>query len=93
MQLRQLLYLTRIIDSGSLSQASRTLHIAQPALSRQISRLEDELGVKLLVRSVRGVTPTDAGIAVYRKATVILDQMQAMRRTAEANDASLRRSS
>ena len=79
MQLRQLLYLARIIESGSLSRASQLLHIAQPALSQQVNQLEEELGVKLLTRSVRGVAPTEAGLAVYHQAKLILKQVEATR--------------
>ncbi|MBP0597260.1 LysR family transcriptional regulator [Herbaspirillum sp. LeCh32-8] len=79
MQLRQLLYLSRIIESGSLSRASQLLHIAQPALSQQVNQLEDELGVKLLERSVRGVAATAAGLAVYQQAKLILKQVEATR--------------
>ena len=78
MQLRQFQYLIHIIDSGSLSRASQALHIAQPALSQQINQFEEELGVKLLTRSVRGVAPTEAhhryigprGVLFYAKARV-----------------------
>lgn len=79
MQLRQLTYLIRIVEEGSFSRASQSLHIAQPALSNQISQLETELGVQLLSRSVRGVTPTPAGTAVARQAQVILRQVDATR--------------
>ncbi len=77
MELRQLRYFVGIVDAGSVSRASQALHIAQPALSQQISRLEDELGVQLLARSVRGVTPTAAGTAVYGQAQQILKQIEA----------------
>ncbi|MCP1632906.1 LysR substrate-binding domain-containing protein [Kerstersia gyiorum] len=75
MELRQLKYFVSIVDMGSLSRASLSLHIAQPALSQQLSRLEDELGVKLLDRSVRGVSPTGAGRAFYDQAVLILKQI------------------
>ena len=71
-ELRQLRYFVRIVEVGSVSRASQSLHVAQPALSQQVSRLEQELGTRLLSRSVRGVTPTDAGQAVYQHARRIL---------------------
>jgi LysR family nitrogen assimilation transcriptional regulator len=77
MDIRQLRYFVRIVDTGSVSRASRALHIAQPALSKQLAQLEGELGVKLLARSVRGVTPTEAGLAVHRHAQAILKQFEA----------------
>ncbi len=86
MELRQLKYLIGIAEAGSVSRASQSLHVAQPALSQQISRLEDELGVKLLTRSVRGVVPTEAGIAVLAQARAILKQVEATRLVAAAAD-------
>jgi hypothetical protein len=59
--MRQLRYFVQIVESGSLAKASRQLYIAQPALSQQMARLEDEVGRALLVRSSRGVTPTKNG--------------------------------
>lgn len=76
MNIRQLLYFVRIVEEGSFSRASQSLHIAQPALSQQLVNLEQELGVKLLNRSVRGVTPTAAGQAVLRQAHFILRQVE-----------------
>lgn len=72
MELRQLRYFVAIVDSGSLSRAAAQVHIVQPALSQQMAQLEDELEVQLLQRSVKGVTPTDAGLALYRHAQHIL---------------------
>lgn len=53
--------LRKIVDIGSLTQAAEVLHIAQPALSQQVATLEGELNQQLLIRTKRGVTPTDAG--------------------------------
>jgi LysR family nitrogen assimilation transcriptional regulator len=75
MDLRQLRYFVRIVDLGSLSKAAVDLYVAQPALSRQVAALEAELKAPLLVRSVRGVTPTGAGAALYRQAQGILRQL------------------
>jgi LysR family nitrogen assimilation transcriptional regulator len=71
-EFRQLRYLVAIVDAGSFSKASALLHIAQPALSQQMADLEADLGARLLERSVRGVTPTPAGQAVYRHAQTLL---------------------
>src|SRR3546814_12126768 len=75
MDVRQMKYFVTIGDSASFSQASRELNIAQPALSQQISRLEYDVGVPLLVRSSRGVSPTEAGVTLYRHAKSILRQI------------------
>ncbi|WP_216851273.1 nitrogen assimilation transcriptional regulator NAC [Acidisphaera sp. L21] len=76
MNFKRLKYFAKIVDVGSLTQAADLLHIAQPALSQQISTLEGEVHQKLLVRTQRGVTPTEAGKALYRHAQVILRQCE-----------------
>ena len=75
MDLRQLRYFTQIVESGSLSKASRQLFIAQPALSQQLSKLEGEVGKPLLTRSSRGVAPTENGLALYHHARFMLRQL------------------
>ncbi|MGY4426074.1 LysR family nitrogen assimilation transcriptional regulator [Bradyrhizobium sp. JR6.1] len=79
MQLRHLRYFTGIVDAGSFCRAAATIHVAQPALSQQMSALEAELGVALLHRSVRGVRPTREGKVFYREATSILQQVDQLR--------------
>jgi len=77
--LRQLRYFAQIVESGSLSKASRLLFIAQPALSQQLGKLESEVGRPLLVRSPTGVAPTEHGLALFHHAQFMLRQMdQAM---------------
>jgi len=76
MQLRHLRYFVKIVEAGSFSRAATTIHVAQPALSQQISELEEQLGLTLLQRSARGVRPTAAGEVFYREASSILRQME-----------------
>ena len=76
MNLRRLKYFVKIVDIGSLTQAADVLHIAQPALSQQIATLEGEFRQQLLVRTKRGVTPTEAGQILYRHAQIILRQFE-----------------
>lgn len=87
MELRQLKYLVGIVEAGSVSRAAQSLHVAQPALSAQIAKLEEELGVRLLIRSVRGVLPTEAGMTVLRQAQLILKQVEAIPELAQHADA------
>lgn len=61
MELRRLSYFIRIAEDGSLTRASGVLRIAQPALSRQIRMLEEELGVSLFSRTARGMQLTEEG--------------------------------
>lgn len=60
--------LVRVVDTGSFSAAARQLNIGQPAVSKTIAQLEDRLGVRLLTRTTRGLTPTEAGLRFYERA-------------------------
>ncbi|EBD5162258.1 tricarballylate utilization LysR family transcriptional regulator TcuR [Salmonella enterica] len=72
MELRQLRYFVRIIETGSMGSAAQDLDIGVSALSQQMSRLENELAIRLLKRTSRGVTPTNAGLAFYSQAQLAL---------------------
>ncbi|AIR83958.1 nitrogen assimilation transcriptional regulator NAC [Erwinia sp. S63] len=76
MNLRRLKYFVKIVDVGSLTQAADILHIAQPALSQQLATLEGEVNQQLLIRTKRGVTPTEAGKTLYSHAQSILRQCE-----------------
>lgn len=75
MDLRQLKYFVQIVESGSLAKASRQLFIAQPALSQHIAKLEAEVGKPLLIRTAKGVTPTENGAALHHHARFMLRQL------------------
>ena len=74
MDIVQLRYLLAVVDAGSLSQAAVQLRVSQPALSQRMTRLERELGVRLLDRGPRGVRPTRAGLDFYRDAHRLVRQ-------------------
>lgn len=75
--LRQIQYFVTVADLGGFTQAAAALYVAQSALSRQISQLEDELGFALFEREPRGVRLTMAG-SVYRdRVTAIPSQLEA----------------
>ncbi|SIT12186.1 LysR substrate-binding domain-containing protein [Paracoccus saliphilus] len=76
MDIRRLYAFVKIVDIGSITRASTILHIAQPALSQQIASLETHFGKPLLLRSKRGVVPTEAGKMFYRHCQTILRQME-----------------
>jgi DNA-binding transcriptional LysR family regulator len=57
-----------VVDTGSFSAAARRLNVGQPAVSKLIAQLEERLGVKLLVRTTRGLTATEAGRNYYERA-------------------------
>jgi LysR family nitrogen assimilation transcriptional regulator len=76
---RQLKYFLRISELKSFTKAAAVLHVAQPALSRQIQQLEADLGVQLFIRSDSGVTLTDAGKALSSRAVKLLDHLASVR--------------
>ncbi len=72
MELRHLRYFIAVASNLSFSEASRRLHVAQPAISQTILDLEDELAVKLLSRNSRGVELTAAGNAFLAEAQGVM---------------------
>jgi LysR family transcriptional regulator, nitrogen assimilation regulatory protein len=88
MQFRHLRYFAKIVEAGSFSRAASLIHIAQPALSKQIAELEEEFGVTLLHRSARGVTPTVAGEVLYQEALKLMrhvDNLPAIVRSSQGD--------
>lgn len=79
MNLRALKYFVAIADAGSLTAAAEAIAIAQPALSRQLRELENDLGVQLLHRTSRGVRMTQAGATLYESAYRILAEAERVR--------------
>nr|WP_246239614.1 LysR family transcriptional regulator [Paenibacillus anseongense] len=67
-------------ETKSLTKASEILHISQPALSKQIRTLEDELGAQLLVRSSTGVTLTQSGQILLERSKKIMNELNDLRR-------------
>jgi DNA-binding transcriptional LysR family regulator len=67
-RLREMEMFVRVVESGSFSAAARDFGMGQPAVSKTIAGLEDRLGVRLLVRSTRRLSPTEAGMAFYERA-------------------------
>lgn len=63
-----------VVETGSFSGAARRLDIGQSAVSKSIAMLEARLGVRLLLRSTRGITPTEAGLAYYERARRVIAQ-------------------
>jgi DNA-binding transcriptional LysR family regulator len=63
---------TRVIKAGSLSAAARELHSTPAMISKRLTRLEDRLGVKLLHRTTRRLTPTEVGQSFYERVVAVL---------------------
>lgn len=76
MELRSLAYFVRIAEVGSITRAAALLHIAQPALTRHVQRLEDELKTELFTRANRGVRLTEAGQKLLESASRILRDVE-----------------
>ncbi|WP_284638789.1 LysR family transcriptional regulator [Paenibacillus silviterrae] len=83
MELRQLQYALQIAIDKNFSRAAEKLHIAQPSLSQQLSKLEKELGVLLFQRTTNSVEVTHAGSLFVEKAQSILDMVEQLKREME----------
>ena len=76
MDIRIMEYYLAILREGNISAAAEALHVSQPALSRQVKDLEDELGVRLFDRGSRKITLTEEGMILRRRAEEIVRLMQ-----------------
>ncbi|MGH2913734.1 MAG: LysR family transcriptional regulator, partial [Solirubrobacteraceae bacterium] len=72
MELRQLRYLVALAEELNFTRAAEREHVAQPALSQQIRRLEDEVGLALVERTTRHVALTQAGEVLVVRARHVL---------------------
>lgn len=76
MKLDQLRYFLKVVECHSFHQAARELYMTQPALTKSIQALEDELSVTLLHRSKTGTYPTEYGLRVYNDSKSIIDALE-----------------
>jgi DNA-binding transcriptional LysR family regulator len=83
MNLDQLRYLVLLAEELNFTRAAERAHVAQPALSRQVRNLEDELGVPLVDRTTRRVQMTPAGVRIVERSRRILDEIDALRSVGE----------
>lgn len=79
MEFHQLRYICAIAETGSFSRAAERCQVAQPSLSQQVLKLEEDLGAKLFDRLGRSVRLTEAGRAFLPHARSILNEMEAAR--------------
>lgn len=81
-RLEAMAFLVATIEAGSFTAASRKLSVPLPTVSRKLAALEDHLGVRLLVRSTRNLTLTEAGLSYLHACKMILDQVDEAERSA-----------
>lgn len=89
MELRVLNYFLAIAREENITKAAQMLHISQPALSRQMMQLEDELGVKLFIRSNHNIVLTEDGLLLKRRAQELLSLADKTKRDFLNRDAEL----
>lgn len=75
MDIQQMRYFLDVAETEHMTRSAERLHIAQPALSRSISRLEEEIGAKLFVREGRGIRLTDEGRLLQRRLSNALSEI------------------
>jgi len=90
MNFKQLEYFSAVAEAKSISMAARNLHVAQPPVSRQISMLEDELGVVLFLRTNKGIELTEAGRCLYQQSQEMFLNMRKMADSVRDVDAGVR---
>lgn len=73
MDIRVLKYFLAVVREENITKAAEVLHITQPTLSRQLSKMEDDLGVQLFLRGKKGITLTDEGLLLRRRAEEIVE--------------------
>ena len=83
MESRSLIYFIAVAEAKNLGRAAARLHITQPALSRQIQSLEEELDVSLFIRTVAGMELTSSGIALLQHARNIRSELELAKKNAQ----------
>lgn len=73
MDIRVLKYFLAVAREENITKAAEILHITQPTLSRQLAKLEDDLGIKLFLRGKNGITLTDEGLLLRRRAEELVE--------------------
>ena len=90
MNFKQLEYFSAVAEAKSISMAARNLNVAQPPVSRQISLLEDELGVCLFLRNNKGIELTEAGQCLYQQTQKMFQSLRMMTDSVRDVDAGIR---
>lgn len=88
-RLGAMIQFVRVVEAGSFSAAARVLGQGQPAVSKAVAQLEQRLGVRLLIRTTRALSLTDAGRAFYDRTKVALDAVEEAEASARQSVAAL----
>src|SRR5215470_13049907 len=86
----ELLAFTKAVEARSLSRAAAELGVPRATLSRRLARLEEQLGARLLRRTTRSLTVTDAGEVLYRHARIVLDAVNHAEESVRRSDNAIR---
>lgn len=89
MDLQAIRTFCRAVETGNLTAAAKALHITKSVASRRIQSLEDDLGVRLLARTTKGVAPTDEGALFYERGQRILDDLEDAAQAVKCTDENL----
>jgi DNA-binding transcriptional LysR family regulator len=79
----------RVVDTGSFTSAARQLRIGQPAVSKMVAQLEERVGVRLLLRTTQGLTPTEAGETFYEHSKRAIEEADEAEAKARGSGAAL----
>jgi DNA-binding transcriptional LysR family regulator len=74
LNLNRLVYFAAVVEAGSFTRAAQSLGVTKAVVSQHVSRLEEQVGVTLLLRTTRKVVPTEAGRALHARCQVILGE-------------------
>ena len=86
MEIEQLKIVVAVARAGTVTGAAREINLTQPAVSRKIQQLEDQLGVDIFERGPGGMSPTAAGRVLLERARTMIDDMQDLERRAQRAD-------
>jgi len=89
MDLQAIRTFCRAVETGNLTAAAKALHITKSVASRRIQSLEDDIGVRLLARTTKGVAPTDEGALFYERGQRILDDLEDAAQAVKCTDENL----
>ncbi len=86
MNLKRLEYFTTLAQTGNMQKAGEILRVSAPALSKAMKVLEDELEVKLWMRDGRNIILTDAGVTLFKKSPLLIEELKKLKSSLHKNE-------